>query len=137
SIAAVVSCAIDFGVRATLKRRDEAAAVTASFVCADSIVAISTWEGSSCCSFAIFSTAGSARPSVAFASRRITSPGDFVPRNPLTPSLAGAPGPAPLRRLTRCARSLMSGDGHGRQRLVAAKHGQYIPHREIRHRRTR
>src|SRR5688500_4053143 len=33
------------------------------------------------------------------------SPGDFVPRNPLTPSLAGAPCPAPLRRLVRCAHS--------------------------------
>ncbi len=26
-------------------------------------------------------------------------PGDFVPRDPLTPSLAGTPRPAPLRRL--------------------------------------
>ena len=34
------------------------------------------------------------------------SPGDFVPRSPLTSSLAGPPCPAPLRRLVRCAHSL-------------------------------
>src|SRR5204863_4212958 len=52
------------------------------------------------------------RQDAAAAHRRVTNnsnihvlPGGFVPRNPLTPSLAGAPCPAPLRRLTRCARS--------------------------------
>ena len=36
----------------------------------------------------------------------LTSPGDFVPRNPLTPSLAGTPAiPAPRRWLARCAHS--------------------------------
>jgi len=67
-----VSLAIDFGVRATRKSRADAAAVTASLVCADNIVAIRTWKGSSFWSFAIFSTAGSSRPSIAFASRRMT-----------------------------------------------------------------
>ena len=43
-----VSFAIDRGVRATRNNRVEAACVTASFVCADSIVAIRTWNGSSC-----------------------------------------------------------------------------------------
>ena len=41
-------CAIVRGVRATWNSRVDAACVTASRVCADSIVAISTWKGSSC-----------------------------------------------------------------------------------------
>ncbi len=45
------SFAIVRGVRATRNSRRDAAAVTASLVCADSIVAIRTWNGSSCCSF--------------------------------------------------------------------------------------
>jgi acetyl esterase/lipase len=44
--------------------------------------------------------------SLAFAGRAAHArlcPGDFVPRSPLTPSLAGPQCPAPLRWLTRCA----------------------------------
>src|SRR5215813_9760716 len=138
------SFAIDFGVRATRKSRAEAAAVTGSRVCADSIVAIRTWKGSSRWSLAIFSTAGSSSPSIAFASRRMTvatgagfifTAGDFVPRNPLTPSLAGAPGPAPAAH-SLCSfahvRSL-----HRRERLVAVQDGEHVAHREVRHRSAR
>jgi hypothetical protein len=74
SIRETGSFTIVLGVRATLNRRSDAAAVTASLVCADSIVAMRTWKGSSSWSCAIFSTAGSSRPSIAFAKRRITAP---------------------------------------------------------------
>src|SRR5688500_11911279 len=67
------NAAIACGVLAALNSRSEAAAVTASFVCADSIVAIRTWNGSSCVSSAIFSTAGS-------SSDRIARPRDFSTR---------------------------------------------------------
>src|SRR5476651_2633692 len=68
-----VSLAIAFGVRATRNSRADAAAVTASRVCADSIVAIRTSNGSSWLFSAIFSTAGSSRLSMARASARITA----------------------------------------------------------------
>src|SRR6185436_1042524 len=55
----VVSFAIVCGVRATLNSRSDAAAVTGSRVCAESIVEISTWNASCLLSSLIFSTAGS------------------------------------------------------------------------------
>src|SRR4029453_15567409 len=60
------------GVRATRKSRADAAAVTGSRVCADNIVEISTSNGSSWLSSAIFSTAGRSRLSIARASARMT-----------------------------------------------------------------
>src|SRR5262245_14357836 len=69
----VLSLASVRGVRATRKRRADAAAVTGSRVCAESIVEISTSNGSSWLSSAIFSTAGSSRLSMARASARITA----------------------------------------------------------------
>ena len=68
----VRSLAIVRGVRATRNSRADAAAVTGSRVCADSIVETSTSNGSSWLSSAIFSTAGRSRSSIARASVRMT-----------------------------------------------------------------
>ena len=63
--------------------RADAAAVTGSWVCADSIVEISTWNGSSRLSSLIFSTAGSSKLWRALPSRRRTG----------TTGTSGTPGP--------------------------------------------
>ncbi|OLD13172.1 MAG: hypothetical protein AUJ01_15495 [Acidobacteria bacterium 13_1_40CM_3_65_5] len=64
-ICLAVSFASVCGVRATRNSRADAAAVTGSRVWADSIVEISTSNGSSWLSSAIFSTAGRSRLSMA------------------------------------------------------------------------
>src|SRR5206468_7811188 len=68
-----VNLANDSGVRAMRNNRSDAAAVTASRVWADSIVATSTSKGSFRLSCEIFSTAGAARSPTARASARITA----------------------------------------------------------------
>src|SRR5688572_19133750 len=73
SICFTVNFDIAWGVAAFLKRRSEAAYVVASCVRADSRVAMVTWNGSSSRDCEIFSTAGSSRPVIATASRRITA----------------------------------------------------------------
>src|SRR5687768_13498959 len=73
SICFTVNFDIAWGVAAFLKRRSEAAYVVASCVRADNNVAMVTWNGSSSRDCEIFSTAGSSRPVIATASRRITS----------------------------------------------------------------
>ena len=91
-----VSFAIVFGVRATRNSRADAAAVTASRVCAESIVAIRTSKGSSWLFSAIFSTAGSSRLSMARASARMTAwtvfDEGFGMREPRNPRLIKAHG---------------------------------------------
>src|SRR5262245_44174093 len=71
SMRRAVSAATVRGVRATLNSRADAAAVTGSRVCADSIVEMRTSKGSSWLSCAIFSTAGSWWASMARASARM------------------------------------------------------------------
>ena len=61
------SAARDTASGARRNRRAEATSVTASFVCADNIVAISTWKGSSRESSWIFSTASTFMPVLARA----------------------------------------------------------------------
>ena len=61
------------GVRAVRNRRADAAAVTGSRVCAESMVEIRTSKGSSWLSSAIFSTAGNSRWPMARASARMTA----------------------------------------------------------------
>ena len=80
--------AIVRGDRATLNSRVEAACVTASFVCADSIVAMSTRKGSSRLSSLIFSTARSSIPRIARPRRRRTTPILLRPCRPSCQSAA-------------------------------------------------
>src|SRR3954451_6251828 len=107
-----VSFAIDFGVRATRNRRFDAAAVTASRVCADSIVAMRTSKGSSWLFSAIFSTAGSSRLSIARARARITVKTVFED------------GFGTIRP---------SESGHGGQRGTPGEHGEHVLGSEIGH----
>ena len=65
----VVSLASDAGSGATANSRNDAASVTASLVCADSIVDTSTWNASPIDSSAIFSIAGSSSERIATPSR--------------------------------------------------------------------
>ena len=65
----VVSLASEAGSGATANSRNDAASVTASFVCADSIVDTSTWNASPIDSSAIFSIAGSSSERIATPSR--------------------------------------------------------------------
>src|SRR4051794_2949529 len=104
-----VSFASVCGVRATLKRRADAAAVTGSRVCAESIVEMSTSNGSSWLSSAIFSTAGCSRWPMARASTRMTActvveGSFFIQRDCLEGSDKEVQFTKRFRRLASCCR---------------------------------
>src|SRR3954468_8532913 len=111
SMRAAGSAATDFAVRATRNRLADAAAVTASFVCADSIVAMRTWKASSFLFLEIFSTAGSSMPWIALPSLRMTT---WTEETGATATCYLLPD--------------------GRQRVFTGKYGEDVPDGELRHR---